>query len=86
MTDVAIPAGVDAAAIQAASDWAFDRDSEFQDTLSLIIVHDGEIIHERYAPGVDMLTKPRTWSTARSPTCSQRACAPPIWPPKARTR
>ena len=42
-----LPAGVDAAALQAASDWAFDHESEEQVTLSLIVVYNGEIIHER---------------------------------------
>ncbi len=60
-----IPAGVDAAALKAASDWAFDR-PEQQETLSLLVVHDGKVIHERYADGVDMNTKTRTWSTAKS--------------------
>lgn len=58
--------GVDAAALQAASDWAFTRESPEQVTLSLIVVHGGEIIHERYAPGVDRHTRTRTWSTAKS--------------------
>jgi CubicO group peptidase (beta-lactamase class C family) len=35
-------------------------------TLSLLVVHDGNIIHERYAPGVDMSTRTRTWSMAKS--------------------
>ena len=61
-----LAAGVDAEALQAASDWAFDRDTSEQDTLSLIVVHDGRIVHERYAPGVDMTTRTRTWSTAKS--------------------
>ncbi len=61
-----LPANVDAAKLQAASDWAFDRPSPEQDTLSLLVVHKGQIIHERYAPGVDMTTRTRTWSTAKS--------------------
>ena len=61
-----LPPGVDPVALQAASDWAFERESDEQVTLSLIVVHDGDIIHERYAPGVDMYTKTRTWSTAKS--------------------
>ena len=64
--DEPLPASVDPAALAAASDWAFDRESPEQVTLSLIIVHDGRIIHERYAPGVDVSTKTRTWSTAKS--------------------
>jgi len=62
--------GIDFDALQAASDWTFDRvghgGTEQQTTLSLIIVHKGQIIHERYADGVDISTKTRTWSTAKS--------------------
>jgi len=61
-----LPAGIDPVALKAASDWAFERESPQQDTLSLIVVHKGEIIHERYADGVDMNTRTRTWSTAKS--------------------
>lgn len=61
-----LPPAVDAAALQAASDWAFNRQSPEQVTLSLLVVHDGRIIHERYAPGVDLTTRTRTWSTAKS--------------------
>lgn len=66
VSDRSLPPGVDAEALQAASDWAFDRESPEQVTLSLLVVHDGKIVHERYAPGVDMTTKTRTWSTAKS--------------------
>jgi CubicO group peptidase (beta-lactamase class C family) len=61
-----LPAGVDAEALRAASDWAFERPTDEQDTLSLIVVYKGRIIHERYADGVDMTTRTRTWSTAKS--------------------
>ena len=64
--DAPLPANVDAAALQAASDWAFDRPTPQQVTLSLMVVQNGRIIHERYAPGVDMSTRTRTWSTAKS--------------------
>ncbi|MBT8397183.1 MAG: beta-lactamase family protein [Gemmatimonadetes bacterium] len=64
--DAPPPSGVDPAALGAASDWAFDRASPEHVTLSLLIVHRGEIVLERYAPGVDMFTKTRTWSTAKS--------------------
>ena len=57
---------IDPAAVQAASDWAFDRDTPEQVTLSLLVVHEGQIVHERYAPGVDVTTRTRTWSTAKS--------------------
>lgn len=61
-----LPDSIDAVALKAASDWAFDRESPEQVTLSLIVVHKGEIIHERYADGVDVNTRTRTWSTAKS--------------------
>jgi CubicO group peptidase (beta-lactamase class C family) len=61
-----LPVTVDPSALQAASDWAFNRPTPEQVTLSLLVVHDGTIIHERYAPGVDMTTRTRTWSTAKS--------------------
>ncbi|MEL6543225.1 MAG: serine hydrolase domain-containing protein, partial [Myxococcota bacterium] len=53
-------------ALAAASEWAFQRPSPEQDTLSLLVVHRGKIVHERYAPGVDVNTRTRTWSTAKS--------------------
>lgn len=61
-----LPKGVKATELLAASDWAFNRETPEQNTLSLIVVHKGKIIHERYADGVDMHTKTRTWSTAKS--------------------
>ena len=66
ITDTSLPARIDSAALQAASDWAFDRESSEQVTLSLLVVHNGRIIHERYAPGMAMGTRTRTWSTAKS--------------------
>ncbi len=61
-----LPAAIDPRALEAASDWAFNRPTLEQITLSLLVVHDGRIVHERYAPGVDMTTRTRTWSTAKS--------------------
>ncbi|MGD2121705.1 MAG: serine hydrolase [Gemmatimonadota bacterium] len=66
MADSSLPPSVDGSALEAASEWAFQRESPEQVTLSLLIVHQGRIIHERYAPGVDMFTRTRTWSTAKS--------------------
>ena len=66
LTAAPLPDNVDAAALQAASDWAFERESPEQVTLSLLVVVDGRIVHERYAPGVTMDTRTRTWSTAKS--------------------
>ena len=66
VASVPLPATIDPAALQAASDWSFNRPSPEQVTLSLLVVHNGRIIHERYAPGVTMSTRTRTWSTAKS--------------------
>jgi len=66
LEDAPLPAAIDQAALAAASDWAFDRESPEQVTLSLLILHDGQIVHERYAPGITMETRTRTWSTAKS--------------------
>lgn len=61
-----LSSNIDQAALEAAAKWAFERESPEQVTLSLLAVHKGQIILERYAPGVDMATKTRTWSTAKS--------------------
>jgi CubicO group peptidase (beta-lactamase class C family) len=66
ISNQAPPGNIDLTALNAASDWAFDRESPEQVTLSLIVLYKGQIIHERYADGVDMMTKTRTWSTAKS--------------------
>ena len=67
--DSPFPAEIDKVELIAASDWAFDRAEmgrTSEVTLSLLIIHKGRIVHERYTPGVDYLTKTRTWSTAKS--------------------
>lgn len=64
--ELAPPLGVDTEALTQASDWAFDRSTAEQDTLSLLVIHQGKIVHERYAQGVDQTTRTRTWSTAKS--------------------
>ncbi len=63
---IVLPATVDAEQLQAASDAIFAPERENQITLSLLVVHDGKIIHERYRDGVDRDTRTRTWSTAKS--------------------
>src|SRR5262245_50111206 len=64
-----LPSYIDRKALDAAADFAFDRvkaGHPSQITLSLLVVHKGDIVLERYAAGVDMTTKTRTWSTAKS--------------------
>ncbi len=64
--DAVMPEYIDQAALDAASNWSFERDTPEQVTLSLLVVHRGQIVHERYADGVGMHTRTRTWSTAKS--------------------
>jgi len=66
ISPAALPKGINGTALQAASDWAFDRESPEQLTISLMVLQGEQILHERYAPGFDMHTRTRTWSTAKS--------------------
>ncbi|MEM7502892.1 MAG: serine hydrolase [Pseudomonadota bacterium] len=68
--DKLLPSEVDARALDAAADWTFNRPTPEQDTLSLMVLYKGDIIFERYADGVDMHTRTRTWSTAKSITAT----------------
>ena len=68
--EMELPGEVDSGALEAASEWTFNRPNPKQDTLSLIVVYKGDIIHERYADGVNMYTRTRTWSTAKSITAT----------------
>ena len=61
-----LDSAIDEQALTAASEWAFKRDTPEQDTLSLLVVHKGKLVHERYAQGITKQTKTRTWSTAKS--------------------
>jgi CubicO group peptidase (beta-lactamase class C family) len=67
-----LPPGVNQAALEAAGEWALNRVAHGghagQVTLSLLVVQGGDVLYERYAPGVDMHTRTRTWSTAKSIT------------------
>jgi len=66
LKSASLPDHVDVKALEAASKWAFERESDEQNTLSLLIVQNGQILYERYADGVDVSTRTRTWSTAKS--------------------
>ena len=64
-----LPAGVNQAALDAAGDWAFDRivhgGHQGQVTTGMMVVYQGDLIYERYAPGFDMHTATRMWSSAK---------------------
>ncbi|EXS71350.1 serine hydrolase domain-containing protein [Sphingobium sp. Ant17] len=64
---VASDAAVGEAALRAAIDPLFD-DAAMGDTRALLVMRDGEIIAERYAPGFGPDTKLLSWSIAKSVT------------------
>ncbi|MFQ5629038.1 MAG: serine hydrolase domain-containing protein [bacterium] len=67
--DKPLPQNISQKALNAAGEWAFEREKyghSSQITLSLLIVHKGDIVYEKYEPGVSYTTKTRTWSTAKS--------------------
>ena len=64
--DEPLPDAINAKALQAASDWTFNRQIPEEITTGLIILYQGMLIHERYAAGFDRHTRTRTWSTAKS--------------------
>jgi CubicO group peptidase (beta-lactamase class C family) len=60
---------VDERALEAAADFTFNRAAHGRPshvTVSLLIVYEGDILFERYAPGFDATTRTRTWSVAKS--------------------
>ena len=61
-----LPQYIDEAALRKAEQWAFERDTPEQNTVSLLVVHKGNIVLERYADGFDSTSRTRTWSTAKS--------------------
>ena len=66
--DTPPPAGVDGAALRRVADRIFEEEvgDRARKTVGLLVVYRGVIVYERYAPGFDMHTKIRTWSTAKS--------------------
>jgi len=62
--------GVEQERLEAAGRWAFDRVGHGghagQVTLSLLVVHHGNLVLERYADDVDHRSRFRTWSVAKT--------------------
>ena len=61
-----VPAGVDTARVNEALEWAMRQ--EAQNTRSIVVVYDGKIIGERYAPGWTKDTPQISWSEGKSIT------------------
>lgn len=67
----AVPeAGVDASKLQAAVDWAFAEPdaARLRRTRALVILRDGRIVAERYAPGFSVATPMPGWSMTKTAT------------------
>ena len=64
--DKKLAKGINKEALDEAIEWSFNRTTPEQTTISLLVVHKGKIIAERYAEGFNHTTKTRTWSTAKS--------------------
>ncbi|MDX2233319.1 MAG: serine hydrolase [Hyphomonadaceae bacterium] len=66
---VAAPAGVDAAGLAAAMSDAFDgKIPALGETREVVIVQNGRLVYERYAPGYTPQTRLVSWSVAKSVT------------------
>lgn len=65
---VAGDGAVDEEALRAAIDPLFDGEEDVGETRALIVMHRGEIVAERYAPGYGPSTKLMSWSIAKSVT------------------
>jgi hypothetical protein len=64
----ALPPEVEAAALRSALDWAFaEPDPKLpRNTRAVLIVHDGQVVAERYADGFDQTTALIGWSMTKS--------------------
>ena len=64
----ALPAETDAAAFDSTLDWAMNEAG--QNTRALVVLHEGQIIGERYAPGFTGHTPQISWSQGKSITAA----------------
>ncbi|HEX7741455.1 MAG TPA: serine hydrolase [Sphingobium sp.] len=65
---VASDGAVGEQALRGAVDALFDGDEDVGETRALVVMHRGEIVAERYAPGFGPDTKLMSWSVAKSVT------------------
>src|SRR6185437_10084318 len=68
----AVPAGVDRAALDRAVADSFEDSTPNRDidTRAIVVVYDGHIVAERYAPGFDRNTRLLGWSMSKSITAA----------------
>ena len=65
---VSAPSGMSEADLRAAIDPLFDGEEDVGETRALVVMHRGEIVAERYAPGFGPETKLLGWSMGKSVT------------------
>jgi CubicO group peptidase (beta-lactamase class C family) len=64
-----LPQNVDVEAFQAAMSDAFEgKNPNLGETRAVVIIHDGRLVHEQYAPGYTPETRLISWSMAKSVT------------------
>jgi CubicO group peptidase (beta-lactamase class C family) len=56
----------DSGALQAAIDGAFDDEFGARNTLAVVVLHDGRLVAEQYAPGFSRENRLHSWSMAKS--------------------
>jgi len=66
-TPASLPAALDPAQLKAALDWAFDSRPEWH-TRAVVVLYDGQLVGERYAPGFGPNTPQTGWSMTKSVT------------------
>ncbi len=70
LSDERLPAEVDAEALNAALDYAIGNHEHGQNTRAVVVVYNGRIIGERYAPGVSRDMPHLSWSQGKSVTAA----------------
>ena len=70
LPDHALPPEVDEAALAAALDYAMANHEHSQNTRAFVVVHEGRIIGERYAPGIPRDMPHLSWSQGKSVTAA----------------
>ena len=70
LSDAALPREVDAPALESALDYAIANHEHGQNTRAFVVVYDGRIIGERYAPGIPRDMPHLSWSQGKSITAA----------------
>jgi hypothetical protein len=70
LPDAALPPGVDAEALSEALDYAMANHEHGQNTRAFVVLYQGRIIGERYAPGIPRDMPHLSWSEGKSITAA----------------